>query len=439
MTGCDDLHDRSRRVPRGARGILRALLPLSSPRPDLPDPLMAHLHLPVVPVAPVLSLDAAPPAPPVSAAMPCVLDAGEFRLLTAGRLGECHALRLLGIGPGDRVLLPAYHCISMLYPILWRGATPVYYRLLPDTTIDFDHLAAGLASGAKAVIATHFFGFAQPIEQVRALCDAHGAALIEDCAHAFFGRRNDRPLGSFGDYAIASPVKFFPVFDGGCLISARHRLDDVILRRGGPAFQIKALLDPLERATLYARLRPLGWLLRGKTAVWSWLKRRRTTAGGGAPVIGPSSSGGGAELALDWLDVRMSRIARLGMLRGRRDSARIAEARRTNYRRLATALSGIPGCRPLRPELPDADTVPYVLPLLVDAPALVFPALKHARVPVLRWEDMPPEALATCPVAQRYRTELLQLPCHQALRTDEIDWIAKQVRAAVAAAAGVAA
>ncbi|HMZ11011.1 MAG TPA: DegT/DnrJ/EryC1/StrS aminotransferase family protein, partial [Plasticicumulans sp.] len=104
-----------------------------------------------------------------------------------------------------------------------------------------------------------------------------------------------------------------------------------------------------------------------------------------------------------------------------------------NYRRLAAALSGLPGCRPLRPELPD-ETVPYVLPLLVDAPAQVFPALKQARVPVLRWEDMPEAALTACPVANRYRSALLQLPCHQALRSHEIDWIAAQVRAAVAAA-----
>lgn len=400
---------------------------------------MLHTHLPVVPVAPILNLDL--PAPATAQPVPCVLDAGEVRLLTAGRLGECHALRLLGIGPGDRVLLPAYHCISMLYPILWAGAEPVYYRLHPDTSIDYEDMAAHLGAGAKAVIATHFFGFAQDIGRVRALCDAHGAALIEDCAHAFFGEYQGRPLGSFGDYAIASPVKFFPVFDGGCLISARHRLDTVQPRAGAPDFQIKAVLDPLERATLYGRLRLLGSLLYVKNALWTALKRLRgRKPGTQAPVIGPSSSGGGAELALDWLQVGMSCAARLGMQRGRRASAGIAQARRANYRRLADALCGLPGCRPLRAQLPD-DTIPYVLPLLIDDPARVFPALKRARVPVLRWEDIPDAALAACPVAARYRSALLQLPCHQALRSSEIDWIAAQVRSAVlaASAAGVSA
>ena len=393
---------------------------------------MPHTHLPVVPVAPILNLDARPPLE--THPVPSVLDAGDVRLLTAGRLGECHALRLLGIGPGDRVLLPAYHCISMLYPIQWLGAEPVFYRLHPDTSIDFEDMAAHLAAGAKAVIATHFFGFAQDIGRVRALCDAHDAALIEDCAHAFFGQWQGRPLGSFGDYAIASPVKFFPVFDGGCLISARHSLEAVRPRTGDAAFQIKAVLDPLERATLYGRLSLLGSLLWLKNTLWTALKRRRgRTDGAAASVIGPSSSGGGAELALEWLETGMSRAARLGMQRGRRASARIAQARRANYRRLAAALSGLPGCRPLRPELPD-ETVPYVLPLLVDVPAQVFPALKQARVPVLRWEDMPEAALTACPVANRYRSALLQLPCHQALRSHEIDWIAAQVRAAVAAA-----
>ncbi|PWV61120.1 aminotransferase class I/II-fold pyridoxal phosphate-dependent enzyme [Plasticicumulans acidivorans] len=396
---------------------------------------MDHLHLPAAPAAPILGRIPQVLSTDGETTPQSVLEAGDIRLLTSGRLGICHALQLLGVAAGNRVLLPAFHCASMRYPIIWREAEAVYYRLKDDTRIDLDDLRQHLAKGAKAVIATHFFGFAQPIDQVRALCDEYGATLIEDCAHAFFGSWKGSPLGSFGHYAIASPQKFFPIFDGGCLISREHPLGDVVLHEGNTSFQVKALIDPLERAVLYDRLKAVSWILKSllgiKNIIWRSLKRSaRSAQDNAATNIGPSSSGGAAELSIEWLNVRMSRTSRFTLRRCQRTATRIRSARRANYQFFAGAFADQPGCRPLLPSLPD-DTVPYVFPLLIDVPEQVFPAIKRARVPVMRWEDLPATALESCPVASRYSNALLQLPCHQSLQPHELKWIVHELCSAL--------
>ena len=74
----------------------------------------------------------------------------------------------------------------MVDPVVWRGVNAVFYRLHPDTSPDVDDIAHRLTSRTRAVLVVHYFGFPQPLEQLRAFCDAHVLILIEDCAHAFF-------------------------------------------------------------------------------------------------------------------------------------------------------------------------------------------------------------------------------------------------------------
>lgn len=158
------------------------------------------------------------------------------------------ALRQMGVGTGDEVLVPAYHSPSMVPPVLWCGATPIFYRIGADASVDLDDVAAKTGPATRALMVTHYFGFPQDLAAIRAFCDARGLQLLEDCAHCFFGTHQGRPVGSWGDYAIASSMKFFPVYEGGCLVSARHRLDAVKLRPSGPGFEAKAALATLENS-----------------------------------------------------------------------------------------------------------------------------------------------------------------------------------------------
>ena len=90
------------------------------------------------------------------------------------------------------------------------------------------------------MLVAHYFGFVRSLAQIRAFCDARGIALVEDCAHAFFGAAADRPVGSWGDLAIASLTKFFPVPAGGCLVSGRRQLSELALMPASALAELRA-------------------------------------------------------------------------------------------------------------------------------------------------------------------------------------------------------
>jgi len=388
---------------------------------------------PRIPIAPVLSAATFRRATGPGPVLPSVLDAGAARFVTSGRVAIALALREMGVQPGDRVLVPAWHSPSMIPPVLWRGAIPVFYKAGPGGAADLADIAAR-AAGARVLMVTHYFGFPQDLAPLRALCDAHGLQLLEDCAHAFIGSYQGRPLGSFGDYAIASSMKFLPAYEGGVLVSARHRLDGVALRPAGAAFEAKIALNSLERGFDYGRLALLRAVLSAPLALKDALRKRRAPPVGAASgataaaaALAPSSSDSSFELDPAWIDKRSSLFTRA--LTRCVSPARIATLRRANYRRLDAALRGLPGLQPLHPVLPDG-VCPWVYPLLADDPDALAARLGAASVPVVRfgrplWDGVD---AATCTNAARLSRQVLSLPCHQELQEHELDWLIATVR-----------
>ncbi|WP_075794055.1 aminotransferase class I/II-fold pyridoxal phosphate-dependent enzyme [Massilia putida] len=391
----------------------------------------------VIPPVPVLSLAAF--AGGRHAALPSLLDGADARLVTSGRIAIGLALRALGVGAGDVVLVPAYHSPSMIPPAHWCGAEVAFYRVRPDTAPDLADIETQLAKGSvKAILATHFFGIPHDLAPLRALCDRHGAGLVEDCAHAFFGARDGVPVGSVGDYAIGSTMKFFPIYEGGCLVSRRHRLD-VTLRGAGAGFEMKAALNALEAAFAYGRLPVLRMLLalplRLKSALWN-ARKARSDGGATTPALAPSSSDSSFEFDARWADKRSSWFSR-AVLRCV-SPARIVARRRRNYVELQRALDGAPGCRPLFPRLPDG-ACPWMFPLLVDRPQAVFETLQRAGVPMTRFGAAlwPGVDASVCPNSADLGRHLIAFPCHQALDDAERAWLHAQVRQALETCAAV--
>src|SRR3990172_1308016 len=138
------------------------------------------------------------------AASPSILDSRYLVYTTSGRAAIALALRFLGVGRGDRVLVPSYNCPTMVAPVLRLGAKPVFFPLTAQGGPALDRLEHVGLDGVRAILVAHYFGLPQPFAAVRAFCDAHGIALIEDCAHMFFGTVDGSPVGSWGDLAIAS-------------------------------------------------------------------------------------------------------------------------------------------------------------------------------------------------------------------------------------------
>jgi perosamine synthetase len=384
---------------------------------------------PLIPLAPILSASSFRRAAKTRART--VLDAGNYKLVTSGRVAIALALREIGVQPGERVLVPAYHSASMVPPVLWRDAEPVFYRVHADASVDLDDLAARMTQGVRAVMVTHYFGFPQEMAPIRALCDARGIALIEDCAHCFIGERDGRPVGAWGDYAIASSMKFLPIYEGGALVSARHSLDNIVLRSAGAGFEAKVALNSLEKGFAYGRLpavrAALSLPLRAKSAVWGLLKRRRS---GAARALAPDSSDSSFNFDPAWVDKRSSLFARAMLTLAA--PGRIAALRRSHYARLEAAVEGIPGVRPLHPRLPDG-TCPWVFPLLADDPERLFARLQALGVPLTRfgtpqWQGVD---AATCANSAMLARQVLALPCHQELTEREIAWLAAHLREAV--------
>jgi perosamine synthetase len=389
------------------------------------------------PIAPVLSRASfGARARRDSQLLPAVTDAPAVRLVTSGRVALGLALRELGIGKGDAVLLPAWHSLSMLGPVQACGAAPRFYRIGVDTAPDLGDIGARLDPAVKAVVAVHYFGVPQDLAPLRAWCDAHGIALIEDCAHCFFGQRDGRAVGTLGDYAIASSMKFFPLYEGGCLVSARHALDRVRLRSAGAGFEAKAALATLEISFRHGRLPLLHALLRLplalKDGAWGAFKRRTAaSASADSRPLTPASSDSGFDFDPWWLDKRSSHFS-AAMLR-LASRARIVGGRRRHYQRLQQALGALPGCRPLYPSLPEG-ACPWQFPLWCMDPEAVFARLSAAGVPVVRFghalaPGLDPAAGAEAIALSRH---VLGIPCHQELEAAELDWIIAQVREAVA-------
>lgn len=383
---------------------------------------------PRVPIAPILSASSFRRAGR-GERLPSVLDAGSARFVTSGRVAIALALREMQAGPGDTVLVPAWHSPSMVPPVLWRGATPVFYRVGPRGEADLADIEAK-AENAKVLMVTHFFGFHQDLAALRALCDRHGMGLLEDCAHAFIGEHGGRPIGAWGDYAVASSMKFFPIYEGGVLVSSRHALDGVALRSAGAAFEAKIALNSLERGFDYGRLpavRAALWLpMALKSALW------RLRAGKPAPALAPSSSDSSFDFDPGWVDKRSSLFAR-AMLRLASPS-RIAALRRANWLRLHQALRGLPGMQPMFDTLPDG-VCPWVYPLLADDAPRLSARLSAAGVPVVGFGRplWPGVDAGVCPNAARLSASVLSLPCHQELREQELDWMIATVTKALQA------
>jgi hypothetical protein len=135
-----------------------------------------------------------------------------------GRDALLAGLRALGIQAGAALVIPAYICNSTVAPLEQAGYRIVFVDIEPDLRLDpAKVLAAAEASGAKAVLAVHYFGFSAGIERLVSLLRPRGIRVIEDCCHSFLTHADGERVGFRGDAAIFSMRKTLPIPDGGAL------------------------------------------------------------------------------------------------------------------------------------------------------------------------------------------------------------------------------
>lgn len=165
----------------------------------------------------------------------------EFESRFAGYCGVKHAVatsncttalylayEALGVGPGDKVVVPVMTFSATANAVRWRGAEPVFCDVDEDGNMDPKALEKVLERerGVKAVAPVHLYGLPADMDPILRLARENGAAVVEDVAHSPGARYKGRMTGSLGDAGCFSfyATKNLSTGEGGMLTTPR---DDV--------------------------------------------------------------------------------------------------------------------------------------------------------------------------------------------------------------------
>ncbi len=169
------------------------------------------------------------------------------------------ALRAVGIGAGDEVVVPAHTFVGSALAVLRTGAVPVLVDVDPQhLLIDPDKLQDRLGPRVKAVMAVHLYGQVAPVERLQPLLAERGIILVEDAAQAHGATRFGSPAGSFGRVTGTSfyPTKNLGAFGtGGAVLTSSDAVAAAIHRLRSEGFTSR--LDALQAVVLAARLERL--------------------------------------------------------------------------------------------------------------------------------------------------------------------------------------
>ena len=118
------------------------------------------------------------------------------------------ALRGAGVAAADEVILPVNSFIATAEAVTRIGAIPVLVDVDPEQLlIDPLQVEQAITHRTRAIVPVHLFGQTAPMEDVVALSERYGVAIVEDAAQAQGAQRSDRPAGGFG---IAAATSFYP-------------------------------------------------------------------------------------------------------------------------------------------------------------------------------------------------------------------------------------
>ena len=180
------------------------------------------------------------------------------------------ALRASGVDRGDEVITVSHTAGATVAGILLAGAVPVLVDIDSTTmTIDTNAVERAITSRTKAIVPVHLYGGAAAMVAIRAVAEAHGLSVVEDCAQAHGTRIDGRHVGSG---STAGAFSFYPtknlaaLGDAGAVVTSSAEIAErlVALRQyGWRASQVSeelgwnSRLDELQAAVLRVKLRHL--------------------------------------------------------------------------------------------------------------------------------------------------------------------------------------
>ena len=135
--------------------------------------------------------------------------------------------RLLGIGPGDEVIVSSNAYIACVMGITINGATPVFVESDEYFNIDVSRIEEAVTERTKAILAVHLFGQSCDMTEIMRIADKYGLQVVEDCAQAHGNHWNGKTVGTFGKIGCFSfyPTKGCGAFgDGGAIVTDDEEL-----------------------------------------------------------------------------------------------------------------------------------------------------------------------------------------------------------------------
>ena len=177
------------------------------------------------------------------------------------------ALRASGIGPGEEVIVPAITAAYTGLAVVAAGAVPIVVDVEPETlTLSPDACARAITPRTRAIVPVHLYGQPADGAALLAVAQRHGLLVVEDCCQAHLATDHGVPVGTRG---IAGAFSFYPtknlgaLGDGGAVVTNDTALATRVrlLRNGGQTTRyfhtdigVNSRLDELQAAVLRVRL-----------------------------------------------------------------------------------------------------------------------------------------------------------------------------------------
>lgn len=148
------------------------------------------------------------------------------------------SLKAAGIKEGDEVITTSYTFYATIGAIVTAGARPVFVDIGEDYNIDPEKIQEAITPKTKAIVPVHWAGLPCRMNEIMAIADKHGLAVIEDSCHGIRADYHGKPAGTFGLTGCFSmhPLKNLNVWgDGGYLVTDSREMHDklVLMRNHG--------------------------------------------------------------------------------------------------------------------------------------------------------------------------------------------------------------
>jgi dTDP-4-amino-4,6-dideoxygalactose transaminase len=350
--------------------------------------------------------------------LPSIAELPYRQPLTSGRAAIYHAIKLISSPSGSGVLVPTYHCPTMIAPIINLGLEPVFYPINENGQPALDRIPDSTIKNCHTIIAPHYFGITRSFSELRNWCDDKNIKLIEDCAHAFYGKAGERPVGHWGDYATASMTKFFPIFEGGILGSAYHKIPEILLKHQSKISEMKAVYDIIHLATSHKRMTGFGPIISTLQNIKEFHKKKHEQR-----IIHKHQlihEGDIEKIDLERLD--LCQLKSSSWIFSHFPQHPACERRKSIFEIYKKNLKKTKNTHPLYPEVDSENLAPYAFPLWVDNADHVYQLLRGVGAPVFRWDRLWP-GTPVIPGDQGYlwSHHVLQLLCHQSLTDAEVN------------------